>query len=174
LLNEKWIIENDSEKKGELIEYYIKTWGGIKGNKKDSMKEYCSLSAEKLIKKGIKGIASWSKALVLHNWNKYAIFDARVSCSLNALQIIYNCNEKKLFPILASQNKRIIIANKNLKRISKNENWTKDNEYDFYRNYLNLLERVAKELETNISTVEMLLFAKAEEFIEKSNLLITE
>ena len=93
---------------------------------------------------------------------------------MNALQIIYNCNEKKLFPILASQNKRIIIANKNLKRISKNENWTKDNEYDFYRNYLNLLERVAKELETNISTVEMLLFAKAEEFIEKSNLLITE
>ena len=51
-----------------------------------------------LIKRGINGVSSWSKALVLHDCNKYAIFDARVSSSLNYLQVINNTKEKILFP----------------------------------------------------------------------------
>ena len=171
LLHENWSKNNDLNLRKELIEYYIKTWGGIKGNKKESMEEYCILNSEELINKGLKGVASWSKALVLHDWNKYAIFDARVSCSLNAIQIIYETDNKTLFPVLASQNKRIIVANKNLKRIAKKEKWNKEKDDSFYNNYLELLSKVASKLGTNISTIEMLLFAKAEEFINKVNLL---
>jgi hypothetical protein len=170
-LHDKWKSESDLSKKGELIEYYIKTWGGIKGNKVFAMEEYKSSLAEELIEKGVKGIASWSKALVVHDYNKYAIFDARVSCSLNALQIIYDTKDKRLYPILASQNKRIIEANKKLKSISKEYNWIKPNEYTFYNEYLELLSYSARDLNSNISTVEMLLFAKAEELIEKAKLI---
>ncbi len=169
-LNSKWENEIDLIKQGIYIEYYIKTWGGIKGNKKDSMIEYQTKSADELIKKGVKGIASWSKALVLHNYNKYAIFDARVSCSLNCLQIIDSVDDKILFPILASQNKTIISANKKLKSISKIEKWEISNETTFYNQYLNILKTTSEKLNTNISTVEMLLFAKAEELINKSYL----
>jgi len=169
-LHNKWLTANDDIKKGELIEYYIKIWGGIKGNKESAMNEYKTQNADTLIEKGVKGVASWSKALVLHDWNKYAIFDARVSCSLNAIQITHSIDEKKLFPILASQNKRIIIANKKLKSISKENSWLKPDELQFYREYLKLLSFVSKELNSNISTVEMFLFAKAEEFIEKAGL----
>lgn len=170
-LHEKWKSEIDPSKKGELIEYYIKTWGGIKGNKMSALEEYRTFDAKELIKKGGKGIASWSKALVVHDYNKYAIFDARVSCSLNALQIIYETKEKKMYPILASQNKRIIEANKKLKSISKEFNWIKPNEFTFYNEYLELLKLSANEINSNISTVEMLLFAKAEELIEKAKLI---
>lgn len=170
-LHDKWKSETDLSKKGELIEYYIKTWGGIKGNKPSAMEEYKSLNAKVLMEKGVKGIASWSKALVVHDYNKYAIFDARVSCSLNALQIIYETEDKRLFPILASQNKRIIEANKQLTSISKEFTWTKPNEFTFYNEYLELLSLCASELNSNISTVEMLLFAKAEELIAKAKLI---
>lgn len=170
-LHEKWKSEIELSRKGELIEYYIKTWGGIKGNKLLALEEYKTSSDKELIEKGVKGIASWSKALVLHDCNKYAIFDARVSCSLNALQIIYETKEKKLYPILASQNKRIINANKTLKSIAKESNWIKANEHTFYEEYLELLNLCANELNTTISTVEMLLFAKAEELIEKAKLI---
>jgi hypothetical protein len=135
------------------------------------MEEYRSFLAEELIEKGVKGIASWSKALVVHDYTKYAIFDARVSCSLNARQIIYDTKDKRLYPILASQNKRIVEANKKLKSISKEYDWIKPNEYTFYNEYLELLSYSARDLNSNISTVEMLLFAKAEELIEKAQLI---
>lgn len=170
-LNSKWNEETDPLKKGELIEYYIKTWGGIKGNKAASLEEYKTKTAEELISKGIKGVASWSKALVLHDYTKYAIFDARVSSSLNALQVINDSDNKVLFPILSSQNKRIIIANRQLKKMAKESGWKKADESSFYNEYLNLLSTVSKGLNTNISTVEMLLFAKAEQLIENASLL---
>ena len=167
-LHLKWKNEIDIEKKGEYIAYYIKDWGGIRGNKGDSMKEYQEKNADELIKKGVKGVASWSKALVLHNPYEYAIFDARVSSSLNCLQIIDSVEAKILFPILSSQNKTIISVNKKLKEISKNEKWEAFEDDTFYEKYLDILKNVSEELSTNISTVEMLLFAKAEELIHQS------
>lgn len=170
-LHSEWNQETDSLKRGELIEYYIKTWGGIKGNKTASLEEYKTKKADELISKGVKGVASWSKALVLHDYMKYAIYDARVSASLNALQVINDSDNKVLYPILASQNKRITIANRKLKTLAKEGKWEKADENKFYKEYLKLLSTVSKELNTNISTVEMLLFAKAEELIEKASLL---
>lgn len=166
-LNEAWQRDSDIEKKGELIKYYISTWGGIHRNKNDTMQIYMTESDVNLILKGRSGIASWSKALVIHNPDKYAIFDARVSTSLNCLQIIHNFEKKELFPILPSINKRIISSNKFLQNVSKKENWESVDESNFYLNYLNLLKKVAENQKTNISTVEMLLFAKAEDLIKQ-------
>jgi len=171
LLHSKWKNELDLNEKGKFIEYYIKTWGSIKGNNQKTMGDYKSLSANVLIEKGKKGIASWSKALVIHNPKLYAIFDARVSCSLNSLQIIDSVESKYLFPILSSQNNTITKANIVLKRISKVENWKIANEYNFYEEYLTLLKKSSSLLNTDISTVEMLLFAKAEELIDKALVL---
>lgn len=163
-LHSKW-SESGEITKGDLIEYYIVKWGGIKGNKKETLNVYKTSSAEKLINRRTSGVSSWSKALVLHDCNKYAIFDSRVSCSLNYLQVLNNTKEKILFPILLSQNKKITIANKQLKQISKN--WVKLENDKFYELYLSLLKETAKELNINISMIEMLLFAKATELIDK-------
>ncbi len=115
-----------------------------------------------LIKLGDKGIASWSKALVIHNPDKYVIFDSRVSISLNCLQLISDTKTKILYPILSSRNRTIKEGGERIKLLSKKNNWIKANKSNFYLTYLELIQKVAQENNTNISTVEMLLFAKAE------------
>lgn len=157
-LHEKWINEPDLNKKGEFIEYYIKDWGGIKGNKKYSMGRYRTLPAKELISIGIKGVASWSKALVVHDPNKYAILDARVSCALNCIQLIFNIDDKVLFPILPSRNEKIKEANKLIKQISKQAKWKHQPNNTFYANYLSILYEVAIRSNSDISTIEMFLF----------------
>jgi hypothetical protein len=103
---------------------------------------------------------------VIHDPNKYAIFDARVASSLNCIQKLYIIENKVLFPILSSRNKVIARGNKLIKETAKIENWKKANEEIFYDQYLEILEKVAVEVNTNVSTIEMLLFAKAEELVK--------
>lgn len=166
-LHTLWKNEKNETIKGDLIEYYIVKWGGIKTNGVASLNIYRSNNAEELILKGNQGVASWSKALVVHDWNNYAIFDARVSCSLNILQILFNNETKILFPILSSRNNLIIKGNSKIKEISRIENWSRLSNRIFYEEYIQLLKSVAKELNTNISTIEMLLFAKAEVLVNE-------
>jgi hypothetical protein len=173
-LNKKWKENSSLDEKYELIKYYIESWGGIHTNSKESMMNYTTLSATDLIKKGKKGIASWSKAIVLHDPERYAIFDARVSISLNCIQKIYDTENKTLFPILPSRNKVVLYGNKMIKREAKSSNWEKAIESEFYTEYLNILKEVATKLDTNISTIEMLLFAKAEVLVEKALIKIKE
>ena len=166
-LHKAWEAEPDIKKKGKIIKYYIKDWGGIGTNSEDSMKIYMYSSPGTLIKYEKNGIPSWSKALVIHDPQIYAIFDARVSISLNSLQIIYNTANKELFPILASRNKTITEGQRIIKQISKQNNWEKVDKTTFYLNYLTLLKKVARNRNTNLSTIEMLLFAKAESLVNK-------
>ena len=114
------------------------------------MIEYATLTASELIKKGKKGIASWSKAIVVHNPNEYAIFDARVSVSLNSIKKLFNVNKAILFPILSSRNKTVALGNKIIKNTTKTESWKKASLNNFYTQYLKILNTVAKELNTNI------------------------
>ena len=165
-LNKKWKESQSDEDKLILIKYYIATWGGIHTNSSESMEEYSKFSASELIKNGKKGIASWSKAIVVHDPNEYAIFDARVAISLNCIQKLYGLNDAVLFPVLPSRNKIVAIGNKLIKATAKSESWKKAYEENFYTQYLKILNYVAKELNSDISTIEMLLFAKAEELVQ--------
>ena len=89
------------------------------------MEEYSKLSASQLIKNGKKGIASWSKAIVVHDPNEYAIFDARVAISLNCIQKLYGLNYAVLFPVLPSRNKIVALGNKLIRATAKSESWEK-------------------------------------------------
>jgi hypothetical protein len=166
-LHKAWNLETAIEKKGEIIKYYINDWGGIRTNSASSMNVYIHYAPDSLIKYGEKGIPSWSKALVIHDPEKYAIFDARVSVSLNCLQIVNDVENKVLYPILGSRNKTVTEGQKIIRLISKRDLWVKVNKSTFYDDYLKLLKKVANDRNTNISTVEMLLFAKAEMLINE-------
>lgn len=166
-LHQAWKKKTDPDKKGALIAYYIRDWGGIKSNSHETMEWYKTACPQSLIANGKKGIASWSKALVVHDPGTYAIFDARVSTSLNCLQIIYGTSKRILYPLLSSKNKTITAGQSKIKEIANRDRWGKANSYVFYRDYLELLEKAAAMSNIGISTVEMLLFAKAEEFVRK-------
>ncbi|MEZ5031987.1 MAG: hypothetical protein R2787_11345 [Saprospiraceae bacterium] len=165
-LHREW-VNADIEKRFALTKYYIADWGGIHTNSPDSLFEYSTKSASYLIKNGKKGIASWSKAIVLHDPNKYAIFDARVAISLNCLQVLNNVENKKIYPILSSRNKIVAAGNKYIRDKASAERWIKADDSMFYKEYLNLLKATAEEINSNVSTIEMLLFAKAEELVQE-------
>jgi hypothetical protein len=169
-LRNKW-VKSDDAGKVEIVCYYISTWGGIHKNSEETIQRYSNATPENLIALGIQGVASWSKALCVYNPIKYAIFDARVSASINSLQIIYGINSPSLYPVLSSRNKTIVKANSMFKQKAMLEGWTKKAESEYYSDYLNLLKSVKHNLNgrgVEIYTIEMLLFSKAEELIKKA------
>lgn len=166
-LNRLWSENTDQLFRNQLIRYYIVDWGGIKSNRSQTLDIYGSQDAESLIKRGLKGIASWSKALVVHNPDKYAIFDARVSFSINCIRYLSDNEEQIFFPKLSSRNKRIAFGAEYIWQHAKYKNWTRLRNKEVYFNYLQIIHNVANELNTSISTIEMLLFADAEKLSEK-------
>ncbi|WP_431158827.1 hypothetical protein [Winogradskyella poriferorum] len=99
-LNKLWAKTNNQEEKENLIKYYIRDWGGIRTNRPETIKKYTASTTEELINTlGKRGIASWSKALVVKDSENYAIFDARVSISLNCVQILH---KKKRYSFISN------------------------------------------------------------------------
>jgi hypothetical protein len=169
-LNQKWKHGN-SEERREIIKYYISDWGGIRTNSEQKIALYSSSDPEALISLGKGGVASWSKALCIYSPEDYAIFDARVSASLNALQIINNTKQKTLFPCLPSRNKTIAKAKSLFQGKFKKENWGIAKDREYYQTYVQLLKIAKADLldkTIEIYTLEMLLFAFAEKLITKA------
>ena len=69
-----------------LVSYYVGTFGGINIGE-DTRQRYSREHAATLADEGLVNIASRSKALVLHDPSRYAIYDSRVAVSLNYLVI---------------------------------------------------------------------------------------
>lgn len=157
------------KKKVELTRFYIADWGGVRRNSDATISDYATAHENELINKLARGIASWSKALALREPDTYAIYDARVAFSLNALQFLFiRENDRVLFPMPPGRNTTIAPA----RAFLKGEQWDIQ-AVDFYVKYLALLRSVAATLSkacgqrVRICEVEMCLFAKAEELATK-------
>lgn len=171
-LNTKLKAAATHNEKKQLLKYYISTWGGIHGNSDETMNKYTRSTDNELMAMGSRGIASWSKALCISNPGKYAIFDARVSASINALQIIESTEAPNLYPVLTSRNNVIKKGIKLFKANAKTQAWEVAVDCVFYRKYLGYLKNAALSLDSNlgasVATIEMLLFAKAVELVGKA------
>ncbi len=161
-LNNAYLNSNTSKEKYALLQWYISNWGSVKTNKTKTLELYNTCSPQELIERGAKGIASWSKALSIVNPIEYAIYDARVAMSLNALQIIHQVENPYFYPRLSNRNNMIKDSQKQMQSTTKQ--WNKFKKQEFYLSYLNLLKEVANDFqdETHHHDIEMLLFAYAE------------
>lgn len=149
------------DQKIELIRYYIAVWGGVRRNSAEKISAYALKPPSELIANGVAGIASWSKALSIREPDRYAIYDARVAVSLNALQIIHKVAKPVLFPLLTGQNKIINSGSKRLAGHAAKDAWCKVAPELFYDEYNALLAKVASSLGVKHYAVEMALFTKA-------------
>ena len=162
LLNER--LENaDDQQKVALVNYYISDWGRIPRNSHENIRRYALDAPEQLISLGKKGIASWSKALCIRDPNAYPIYDARVAVALNALQAINNDVEPQLFPAVPSRKTSIVVVSNLLRQYATQHGWARLNAQEFYRHYIHVISIAASNLRCPLYTVEMLLFAKAED-----------
>ena len=163
-----------------LVDYYVETWGGI--NIGDATRRrYAREHPATLADEGIKNIASRSKALVLHNPSRYAIYDSRVAVSLNYLVIrrvghdrgpghIGWKDGRKCFPLPPSQAKGTTAAHEACRTLSERFDipFYDSGAPDFYHDYLRAIREAAWRLsdserrEICIHWVESMLFGMAE------------
>jgi hypothetical protein len=73
-------------------------------NRPEKLQGYIAAGDDELAGSGTAGIASWSKLLAIRAPEKFAIFDARVSVALKALQIVQDHERPIFFPTLPSKN----------------------------------------------------------------------
>lgn len=180
-LNREWAIADTDDEKLYIAQKVIRDWGGIKGNKDATLQKYARWASRELSQhpKPYTGVASYSKLYAIVNPNEYAIYDARVAVSLNAIQCLYDVGQGGIyFNYLDGRNNTTGHAGKKIgfiyeapytKSALQAKGWTRykrDNIYDFY---LTFLKRCQKNIpEHDLCDLEMLLFARAEKNRETS------
>lgn len=151
-------IANDVESSNLQI-WYVKEWGGVRSNSPDTLISYLQKSDSELISFGFKGIATWSKMLSTRKPEKYAIYDARVGFSLNAIQYLNGHEIYIPFKLLPSRNVSINKAAPQL--VEKIKLLRK--EYATYSAYLEILSEYKRTrgLANGVQLAEMVLFSLA-------------
>ena len=181
-LHERFVSAPCEERK-RIVKYYVEVFGGIHGLASDNLRDYACNSEESLASQSLERIASRSKALVLRNPLRYAIYDSRVSVSLNYLIIrrighgrgyLGQNDGRKCFPLPPSQNAFIQNTQKTCRTLAKRfgidfyGDTPSPGPGHFYRDYLRCLKDCAKRLGESrqrricIHFVESMLFSLAE------------
>jgi hypothetical protein len=158
---ENFLAQNQEEELYKLAKYYVSTWGGVHRNSRQTLKNYIQSEPSLLIlAQKQKGVASWSKVLCIRNPEEYAIFDARVSFTLNALQVLASVQHSEFirFPILPSRNGAINRAEPILRKFFLKNKISETGNY--YKKYISILKS-AEFKDYKICELEMLLFTAA-------------
>jgi hypothetical protein len=103
---DRWKCASDIEK-NRLATWIVADWGGIKANSVATIRQYVSLADEGQPDTPHKGVASYSKILAFTAPHRFAIYDARVVASLNAIQVMISSDAKMFFPYLLGRNSKI-------------------------------------------------------------------
>ncbi len=144
------------DEREKLVDYYVKTWGGIKKIGNDTRQRYAREHPATLARER-NNIASRSKALVLHDPSRYAIYDSRVAVSLNYLVIrrvdhgrgsIGQKDGRKCFPLPLSQAKGTKAAHKACRTVAGQFGipFYDGGAPDFYHDYLRAIREAAGRL----------------------------
>jgi hypothetical protein len=163
----------DQELRLRAMKWVIYDWGHIRGERGSEEKwpkqlgNYEETVIDQFIRENYKNrIASWSKVLAFADSSKYAIYDARVVMSLNA--ILDDTTYERRFYMPPPSSEKLPKSFSNIKKQVKKLYPNKHSKYLGYFEYLNLLNAIVnKKLAKNILEVEMCLFANGKDFAKK-------
>ena len=168
-----------ANERDELVDYYVRTFGGINNVGEDARQRYSREHAATLADEELINIASRSKALVLHDPSRYAIYDSRVAVSLNHLVIrrvghgrgyIGRKDGRKCFPLPPTKAQGTRAAHKACRTLSRRYDipFYSSTSSEFYKDYLRAIREAAERLsdserrEICMHWVESMLFGMAE------------
>lgn len=154
-LGRRYRKAQDLLEKEKIAQLFVNEWGGIRGHKDGTLRDYVSQTPDQLIDRGLAGIATWSKILTLIDPDRYAIYDARVAAALN-LTLQRTGLTQWGFPMpqsFAGSSRRAEYAR--LKRVFNGSFLAAP---IAYRWYLKILDEIARRSNTDKQRVEMALF----------------
>lgn len=160
---------NDYELRLKTMVWIIYDWGHVRGDsdKHESWPKQFQNYQPEVINSFISSnyrdrIASWSKVLAFAESTKYAIYDARVAMSLNAIFEKLGRSERFYMPVASS--KKINKCFQDISRKFQAQATVGNPKYLGYFDYMSLLnEFVNKGLAPNVLECEMRLFANGPE-----------
>lgn len=164
-LAKEWKKTN-ARRRRELETWYVGDWGHVRSNKPDTLLMYSEHTLVEIVAhKGLSGVASWSKMIAIRDPDRYAIYDARVAFSLNAIQMIEAGHLMAFFPIPPGRNSTLLEASGRIRRHKSFGTAPRVPRAEAYDTYLTLLRDTSGD--TAIEELEMLLFSAAERLAGK-------
>ncbi|MBC3767094.1 hypothetical protein [Neptunicella marina] len=170
-LHQQW-LEADIAGKQKLAKVIVADWGGVKGNKTETLHQYVERLSVLNPPTPLKGIASYSKIFAVADLYRFAIYDARVAVSLNALQWLHDPHRGFAFSYISGRNnvtghatKRIGFVYTDTFKINNlvKAGWQRIARDDTYRSYMQLLNDCLQYFpDYKLYDLEMALFANAE------------
>ncbi|WP_444894683.1 hypothetical protein ACJJIE_11385 [Microbulbifer sp. TRSA001] len=169
--NAKWQSSN-TENKLALSKEVVADWGGVRGNKDETLTSYVNELIKEKPRTPLKGIASYSKIFSIVDMDRYAIYDARVAACLNAVQWNHGVSTGLAFNYISGRNN--VVGNSINKSgfVYQEEfkvsslvaaGWQRIKRSDTYQVYLDVLKQCLKSLPGyKLYDLEMVLFANAE------------
>jgi len=170
-LNQQW-AEASSACRLQLAKVIVSDWGGVRGNKPETLEKYVKAISEQALSTPLQGVASYSKILAIAQPNQFAIYDARVAGCLNALQINAGIQKGMAFNYVPGRNN--VVGNTasklgftqdarfSVKALVKS-GWPPIERDQTYATYLKTLSLCLDNLPNyTLTSLEMALFANAE------------
>lgn len=170
-LTEQW-KQSLSGDRLELARVIVSKWGGIRGNRPDTLRRYVDAISMADPPTPLKGIASYSKIFSIAQPDRFAIYDARVAACLNAIQVNAGLAKGIAFNYVPGRNN--IVGNVATKRgftqnpkfsvrSLRRSGWTGIKRDETYAKYLETLSRCLTRLQRyELVELEMALFSNAE------------
>jgi hypothetical protein len=153
-----------------LANWIVRDWGGIRGNKNETINNYIEEINQSRYPSKIKGVATYSKILSFMDPQNFAIYDARVAISLNAIQLISGVKNGVAFCYLPGRNAALKLFRMEPSthiNALRDRGWQKINSDDCYQMYIRSLKAASKIIgNENLYELEMSLFADAERLSE--------
>jgi hypothetical protein len=161
----------DAQEKTRLATWIIKDWGGIGRNNQATIDGYVAMADTPAPTTPFTGVSSYSKVLSMRDPDKFAIYDARVAASLNAIQLILHLQGVSsvnflAFPTPSSRNKEVIRFCKMFpsKILTETYGFQRVPDDDAFSVFLKILGELQKQMNRRILQIEMELFARCEDF----------
>lgn len=156
--------------KQAIASWVVSDWGGIRTNKASTLEHYVDEIERGNIPSNLKGVASYSKILSFMDPHRFAIYDARVAISLNAIQLIMGTETGTAFNYLPGRNPKLAVFRTHPStsiRALTYRGWNTihpDECYDLY--ICKLIEAKVALISHDLYELEMALFADAEVLAE--------
>jgi hypothetical protein len=173
-LEDRW-ARADAQERIRLATWIIKDWGGIGANNPTTIDRYVAMAETPDPTTPFAGVSSYSKVLSMRDPDKFAIYDARVAASLNAIQLIQLLRgvpsvNLLAFPAPSSRNNEVKRFCEMCPReiLTGNYGFQRVPDDDAFGVYLMLLGKLKEQMNQSILEVEMALFARSEDFCSEA------
>lgn len=171
------------DEKIRIATWIVSDWGGIRRNAEMTILAYVNQADAERPATPFTGISSYSKVLAIKDPDRYAIFDARVAASINAIQILgvsrkkQNPSNSLAFAIPAGRNSVVTDFRNNIGSLASlaRGGFTPVEADTTFGTYLRLLSEVKRRVGSlSLLQIEMVLFARAPSLCDEARRVTLE